>query len=161
MTHCPGRNHLDAAGRRWSRDLTADLVSIEAWGAAALISLIEEHEFASLGVPDLAARMRSRRLDWYHLPIRDMCAPEGDFTSAWAKYDAPISRTLQEGRKIVVHCAGGLGRTGTVVARFLVDAGMAPANAIETVRRVRPGAIESAAQETHVFEHASRRRRGA
>ncbi len=153
MTHCPGRNRIDILGRRWNRDLGADLRSIEAWEARALVSLIEEHEFAWLGVPDLATQIRRHRFDWYQLPIRDTRAPGGDFARAWAKYGTPISQYLQDGGKIVVHCAGGLGRTGTLVARLLVDFGMSPAEAIETVRRARPGAIESSAQERHLLQY--------
>lgn len=156
MTHCPGRNHTDTLGRRWNGDLAADLTSIEAWGARALVSLIEAQEFAGLGVPDLAIQIRRRRFDWYHLPIRDMCAPDDDFARAWAKHGTPISQYLQDGEKIVVHCAGGLGRTGTIVARLLVDFGASPAEAIETVRRARRGTIESTAQENHVLDYASR-----
>ena len=159
MAHCPGRNHVDGLGRRWNRDLGADLSSIEAWGARALVTLIEAREFASLGVPDLAIQIRRRQFDWVHLPIPDMCAPDADFARAWAKSGAPISRYLQDGEKIVVHCAGGLGRTGTVVARLLVDLGMPPAEAIATVRRARPGAIETTVQENHVLDYASRPRK--
>ncbi len=161
MTHCPGRNHIDALGRRWNRELAADLASVEAWGAGALVSLVEAHELAWLGVPDLAIRIRRSRLDWYHLPIRDMCAPDDDFARAWTKYGGPILRSLRDEKKIVVHCAGGLGRTGTVVARLLVDFGMPPAEAIEAVRRARPGAIESTAQENHLLDYASGRGEGA
>jgi ADP-ribosyl-[dinitrogen reductase] hydrolase len=155
MTHCPGRNHIDTLGRRWNGDLAADLTSIEAWGARALVSLIEAQEFACLGVPDLAIQIRRSHLDWYHLPIRDMCAPDDDFARAWAKYGTPILQYLQDEEKIVVHCAGGLGRTGTVVARLLIDFGKSPVEAIETVRRARPGTIESTAQENHVLDYVS------
>ncbi len=156
MTHCPGRNHTDTSGRRWHGDLAADLTSIEAWGARALVSLIEAHEFARLGVPDLTTQIRRGRLDWYHLPIRDLCAPDDDFARAWAKNGAAILQYLQDGEKIVVHCAAGRGRTGTVAARLLVDFGIPPAEAIETVRRARPGAIESTAQENHLRDYVSR-----
>lgn len=156
MTHCPGRNHTATSGPRWQGDLAADLASIEAWGARALVSLIETQEFAQLGVPDLASQVRQRRLDWYHLPIRDRCAPDDDFERAWAKYGPAILQYLQDGEAIVVHCAAGLGRTGTVVARLLIDFGASPAEAIETVRRARPGAIESAAQENHLRDYGSR-----
>jgi ADP-ribosyl-[dinitrogen reductase] hydrolase len=158
MVHCPGRNHVDALGRRWNRDLATDLTSIEAWGARALVSLIEMHEFARLGVPEMAIQIRRRRLDWYHLPIRDMGVPDNDFVRAWVKFGAPISQCLQDGGKIVVHCAGGFGRTGTVVARILIDFGMPPAEAVETVRQARPGAIETTAQENHVYDYTSRPR---
>ena len=80
--------------------------------------------------------------------------------ATWAKYGEFILQYLQDGKKIVVHCAGGLGRTGTLVARLLVDFGMSPTEAIETVRRARPGAIESTAQENHVLDYASRHREG-
>ncbi len=156
MVHCPGRNHVDASGRRWNRDLATDLASIEAWGARALVTLIEAREFAPLGIPGLAIQIRRGGLDWYHLPIRNMCAPDADFVRAWAKFGAPILRYLQDGNKIVVHCAGGLGRTGTMAARLLVDFGSPPAKAIEAVRRSRPGAIETAAQENHVLDYAIR-----
>lgn len=151
MTHCPGRNHTDGLGREWTRDLATDLASIKAWGARALVSLIEAHEFAWLGVPDLATRIRGNRLLWHQLPIPDMCAPGDDFARAWAEHGARILQYLHDGQKIVVHCAGGLGRTGTITARLLVDFGMSPAEGIEIVRRVRPGAIETAAQERYVL----------
>ena len=60
MTHCPGRNHTDTLERRWNGNLAADLTSIEASGARALVSLIEAHEFASLGVPGLAIQIRAQ-----------------------------------------------------------------------------------------------------
>ena len=123
-----------------------------------MVSLIEMHEFARLGVPEMAIQIRRRRLDWYHLPIRDMGVPDNDFVRAWVKFGAPISQCLQDGGKIVVHCAGGFGRTGTVVARILIDFGMPPAEAVETVRQARPGAIETTAQENHVYDYTSRPR---
>jgi len=158
MSHCPGRNHLDSQGRRWTGDLAADLVTIEDWGAQALVSLIEAHEYAYLGVPDLASQIQRCHFDWYHLPIQDMGAPDKDFLRAWAKDGPSILQHLRDGKNILVHCAGGLGRTGTLVARLLIDFGMAPVTAIETVRRVRPGAIESTAQEDHILNYHSRSR---
>ena len=54
------------------------------------------------------------------------------------------------GGHFVLHCWAGLGRTGTVAARLLVELGADPAAAIDLVRGSRPGAIQSLQQEVHV-----------
>jgi protein-tyrosine phosphatase len=42
-------------------------------------------------------------------------------------------------QKVVVHCAGGVGRTGHVLAAWLASArGLAPRDAIEAVERAQP-----------------------
>jgi ADP-ribosyl-[dinitrogen reductase] hydrolase len=58
---------------------------------------------------------------------------------------------LGGGSDVVVHCSGGLGRAGTVAARLLIELGADPETAIAKVRRVRPGAIETYAQEQFVM----------
>lgn len=151
MTHCPGRNQVDALGRRWSRDLVSDLAAIEAWGARALVSLIELPECAALGVPDLATSVARTALAWHHMPIPDMQRPGQAFANAWARSGDQLIDTLNQGEKIVLHCAGGLGRTGTLAAKLLAEFGTAPEDAITVVRRVRPGAIESVQQERYVL----------
>ena len=47
---------------------------------------------------------------------------------------------------VAVHCEGGLGRTGTVLAGWLIRNGADPEEAIARVREAEPGAIESNAQ---------------
>lgn len=57
---------------------------------------------------------------------------------------------MRHGFGVLVHCKGGLSRAGTIAARLLVELGMDHAMAIQQVRMVRPGAIETAAQLEHV-----------
>lgn len=49
VTICPGKQGDSVYGRPWLRDLRVDLDAIEAWGARAVITLIEEREFETLG----------------------------------------------------------------------------------------------------------------
>jgi ADP-ribosyl-[dinitrogen reductase] hydrolase len=147
VTFCLGKKDPHAG---WDRDLDADLDAIQAWGAAAVVTLLEPHEFPLLGVDELAAGLKRRGIAWFHLPITDISVPDERFTQRWQSDGPRIHALLEAGNRVVVHCRGGIGRAGTVSACILVEAGLAPRAAIAEVRRVRPGAIETVAQETFV-----------
>lgn len=154
MTHLPGRRHVDAAGRRWQRDLEQDLAAIETWGAATLVTLVEPGEFARYGVPGFADAAARRGFVWHHWPIPDMEPPGAAFARGWDRAGPALLAQLARGERVVIHCVGGLGRTGTLAARILVEFGVEPAAAIATIRALRPGAIETPAQASCVLDRA-------
>ncbi|MFC6590652.1 dual specificity protein phosphatase family protein [Deinococcus lacus] len=70
-----------------------------------------------------------------------------------AAFEALLSQleaALQEGRGVLVHCRGGLGRAGVVAACLLIRGGLEASEAVSLVRQTRPGAIETAEQEAFV-----------
>lgn len=152
MTLCPGKKEPG----RWDRNLEADLRAIRRWGATALVTLIEPHEFGLLAVEGLPETARALGFEWHHLPIPDGSAPQVGFERLWLHSGAMLRARLQHGERILAHCRGGLGRTGTVAARLLIEAGRAPRDAINRVRAARPGAIETMEQESYVLGLASR-----
>lgn len=87
---------------------------------------------------------------YFHLPIEDTNVPDAQFEEKWTDAGKAIRDDLVNGRKVLIHCKGGLGRSGMIAARLLVELGMEPEKAIRRVRRARPGAIENALQESHV-----------
>ena len=146
MSHCPGRRGLDSGGRQWARVLDADLQSIQAWGASAVLSLVEPHEFARLGLPDFAQSIARTPLQWLKVPITDMATPGHASLAAWRAQGPALLQALNSGQRVLVHCAAGLGRTGMLVAKLLVLHGVSADEAIAQVRKARPGTIETEAQ---------------
>ena len=154
MTLCPGKRGDSVFGADWERDLAADVAAIREWGARAVVTLIEDHEFEMLGVQALPDAVRAAGLEWHHLPVEDVHAPSPEFETRWVYAGARLRQRLRRGERVLVHCRGGLGRAGSVAARLLVEFGATPVDAISQVRAVRPGAIETAEQEQWV--HAQR-----
>ncbi len=115
------------------------------------MTLVEDHELASLKVEQLGAEVQARHMAWHHLPIQDVSVPCSRFEAQWQQDGESLRGLLRHGFKVLVHCKGGLGRAGTFSARLLAELGTAPPEAIAMVRAVRPGAIETEAQRQHVL----------
>jgi len=150
MTFCPGKKQRDSISGPWSRDLGLDLDRIREWGAVTVVTLMEAHELARYKVGGLGDAVRQRGMTWYHLPIVDVGVPEEPFEKGWGVAGPDLRSSLATGRKVLLHCRGGLGRTGTIAAQLLIELGVPAEEAIARVRDARPGAIEKGEQEGYV-----------
>lgn len=157
ITFAPGKQQAKAMTGSWNRDMATDVATVCSWGASHLVSLIEPWEFVELHISELPRHAALANLQWHGLPIVDGKAPDEGFLSAWATLGPTLSKALLDGKKVVVHCKGGLGRAGTVACMLLLDAGtvISGSEAIRKVRRVRPGAIETKEQEQFVLNWAA------
>ena len=150
MTLCPGKKEDNAISGDWDRDLDVDLKVISDWGASTLVSLMEGEEMAWYGVADLPEKATRLGLVHYHLPIIDMDIPDESFEENWRVAGARLRNTLLAGESIVIHCLGGLGRTGMIAGRLLVELGADPDIAIRRIRTARHGTIQTVLQEAYV-----------
>lgn len=153
LTLCPGKKDPLA---NWDRDLNQDLRVIRDWGGTTVVTLIEDHEFRLLHIENLEQQVRAEEMDWMHLSIRDVDVPDQRFEDRWVSEGPKLHNRLDAGDRILIHCRGGLGRTGLVAARILVERGCDPQSAIRRIRAVRPHAIETAKQESYVMNITAR-----
>lgn len=156
LTFAPGKKGASVlqAGVVHDRDLAADLDRLARQGVNVLVPLIEAHEFDLLEIPEYHALVQARGLTVLACPIRDRAVPED--LPTFAAFLDEVMEQLLDGRTVVVHCRGGLGRAGLTAACLLTQAGMPPEQAIARVREARPGAVENAAQEQFVHDFAAR-----
>ena len=86
-------------------------------------------------------------MEWLHLPIPDVSTPGPEFEAEWLEISGHLRSRLDAGANILIHCRGGLGRSGMIAARLLAESGVDAEEAIARVRAVRPRAIETWEQE--------------
>ena len=97
--------------------------------------------------PDVLADFE---IDLFHLPVEDFHPPT---LEQQIEFVEKTARRLAEGGRVGVHCAAGIGRTGTMLATYLVHLGSSADEAIARVRELRPGSIETMAQEKAIREY--------
>jgi protein-tyrosine phosphatase len=150
LTFCPGKVQPCALTGSWLRDLDIDCERLVEWGASTVITLMEQHELNDLSVEPLPGALAARNIAWRHLPIEDTGVPDEAFIRRWKSECAQRHAALSNGERMVLHCKGGLGRTGLVAAMICIERGMDATSAIARVRAVRKGAIETRGQERFV-----------
>ena len=161
MTFAPGMQAESVSGR-WERDLATDMRALEEEHEVnVLVSLMEDHEYRGYRIPELLERDRIGGIEILRFAIGDMSVPQEAESEMFEAFVQDVVGRLEQGQNIVVHCRGGLGRTGTVAACVLVTLGRHTADeAIGAVRTARKGTVQTREQEDFVrlFEETVRAR---
>ena len=72
--------------------------------------------------------------DVYYFPIADECAPDMTAMELAFKW---LDQTIADGRKALVHCRFGVGRTGTFVTAYLMKSGLDMKTAAKALKHTR------------------------
>lgn len=142
ITILPGRKDRD-------RDMQNDLIHIKNSGFDTVISLLSKDEYHHYGVPDLITQYKMHSINCFELSIIDQGAPS---LTDMKEVTGFINEKLKSGSKVLIHCVGGLGRSGMVAACYLKEfKNVKSEESIKLIREVRSKrAIESKVQEEFV-----------
>lgn len=91
-------------------------------------------------------------IDYLHVPTVDGSSPDIEDIEKAVDF---IDKNLKNDKSVMVHCAAGKGRTGTILVAYMMKfRGMNVKGAIEEIRSLRPGSVENGSQEIalSVFE---------
>ena len=123
--------------------LVEDLDTMAIWDPAVVISMTEREEMEAVGSWGLGELLAERGVKWMHLPIRDYSGPSGENVELWKNYSVQLHELLDAGGGVIAHCRGGIGRSGMIALRLMAERGEDPDQALERLRAVRPGAVET------------------
>lgn len=148
ITLLPGR-------RDRQRELEQDLLQLQKQRIGSVLCLLSDNEFELYGVPDLLKRYADCSFKVMHAPVVDQAIPSFEEMDAMLAF---VDSSLAAQRRILVHCAGGLGRSGTVAACYLTTRdGLSVDEAIDVVRESRsPRMVENRRQEDFVRQYTER-----
>lgn len=144
----PGREHTNV----FSIELMEEFFDfLDSNRYRSLVSLVEVHEFDQfISYPKFEEKIGKRNFSWFFHPLKDMTAPDEIFRERFFETQSHLLENLRSGKKIAIHCKGGLGRSGTIAALLLRHLGFSAEKSIELVRKSRPGAIETEEQEIFI-----------
>jgi len=91
-------------------------------------------------------------MKYLHVHSNDMGVPTFDDLKESVDF---IHNRIEDNEPVMVHCLAGLGRTGTILACYLIKyEKMSAEDAIQHVREKRHGSIQSFVQEELIFQYA-------
>jgi protein-tyrosine phosphatase len=114
--------------------LPGALAALRDQGVDLLVSALTDRDRRHLGLiaePEVAS---AHGLAYREFPIPDFGVPDRD---ALIMLSHDLAGEVRDGRYTVVHCHGGVGRTGVIVGATLVALGATPDQAMDLMRTAR------------------------
>jgi len=127
-----------------------DLIWLKNQGIRALVRLSETMEVSREEIDGLG-------FDDCHEPVKNYTAPRQEQIDRILLF---IEKANSEGKPVGVSCGAGIGRTGTILACYLASRGMGAEEAIQKIRALRYGSIETDSQEEAVRTYVMRKKAG-
>jgi protein-tyrosine phosphatase len=131
----PASGRLAVMPRPAGGDGLADrMAALRAKGVNTLVCALTEGERDLLGLAREPDAARDAGLSLVEFPIADFSVPDATELRKLAK---KLATQVRRGDFVVVHCRGGIGRSGTVAAAVLIEMGAGAEEAMRLVSEAR------------------------
>ena len=125
-----------------------ELPTLHSAGIRAVVSL--------LNIPSDAVVFESAGFTFKCQPVPDGAAPTLEQAQEFVRF---VDGQLALHHPVAVHCEAGLGRTGTMLATYLIAQGNSAESAVRMVRAAESAAIETPRQVRFLEQFATERHR--
>ena len=142
MSYLPGRCRSS-----YQRSLSDDIERIQSfYQIDMVVSLLPFHQLEEMKVANLEEIFIERNLKYLIFGWRDKWIPNENTLRDLLEVVETIVQNLRDGRRVLVHCFGGKGRTGVVIVAVLIRLGIPFPTAIDLIRTSRKGCIHNPLQ---------------
>ncbi len=136
--------------------LQQNLQTLRDGGTDKILCLLEESESEKLGLKSQESLTIDAGMEFQRFPIADFSVPD------FLDLQVQISRAhneLNEGKNLLVHCKGGIGRTGLICCCLMLSTGVSVPDAISVVTKQRGEQVpETPEQIDMLIRYAARNR---
>lgn len=135
----------------WDRDLTVDIERLRAeFAVAHLVCLLEDSEFDELRIGGLAVAAEAAGIAFHRLPIPDFSVPRDQ--AEVIELASHIAGWAGAGENVVIHCKGGIGRSGTIGGCVLRYSGQDATTALNSLAEARGANCPETEQQRRYIE---------
>lgn len=130
---CPAKKGSGMVGRH-DRDFEKDMTALAEQGVDKVYGLMPKYELVEYKAEALLTETGSYGIEYIYCGWTDRSTPDND--DFWTCVKQALN-DLKMGKRIVVHCRGGLGRTGTFAGTVLALAGWHMDSMIDALHEAR------------------------
>jgi len=127
-----------------------DLEVLVSHGIEVVITLMTTSELNKMKLQhNLPIAVRKLGMEYIHFSITDKWLPNS--VDGFVKIVHEVVEQIQLGKKMLVHCNGGKGRTGLLIVACLKHLGISQTDATNKIRKARPGMLHNPAQQAYLM----------